>query len=204
LKTFSPRSNKTVDRIDLFIRQLSRGAAIAACVLCLVACKPRQAPVPVAPPEEPARVSHDEDSKALPPDLDKNMPIYPGAVVEHVRKPKGAMREIMFSSDATLAQMVAFYKEELKKNDYHITSALIMPARKTWSCDFNTKGRPGSIMLFPSDANKARMIIDLIYELPAKMDPSLLEPTEDYDVVGPGEVAQQNKDSNPTEKAKRN
>ena len=173
-----------------------------ACVLCLGACKPRHVAAPVAPPEEPTRVSHDEDSKTLPPDLDKNMPIYPGATVEHVRKPKGAMREIIFSSDATLAQMVAFYKEQLKKNDYHITSALIMPARKTWSCDFNTKGRPGSIMLFPSDENKARTTIDLIYELPAKVDQALLEPVEEYDVIGPGEVAQQNQ--NPTEKAKRN
>jgi hypothetical protein len=148
----------------------------------------------------------DEPSKALPPDLYKTMPMYPGAVVEHVRKPKGAMREILFSAQGTLPAMVAYYKDELKKSDFHITSSLIMPARKTWSCDFHNRGRPGSIMLFPSDTDKSRMTIDLIYELPAHLDESMMEPREDFDVKGPGEIANQaqNLNPNPDEKEKRN
>lgn len=145
----------------------------------------------------------DEPSKALPPDLYKTMPVYPGAIVEHVRKPKGAMREILFSAQGEMPQIVGFYKDALKKNDFHITSSLIMPARKTWSCDFHHKGRPGSIMLFPSDQDKSRMTIDLIYELPAHLDESLMEPQEDFDVIGPGEIAQQQA-PNPSDKEKRN
>jgi hypothetical protein len=148
----------------------------------------------------------DEPSKALPPDLYKTMPMYPGAVVEHVRKPKGAMREIVLSAQAPMQEMVAYYKDGLKKNDFHITSSLIMPARKTWSCDFHYNGRPGSIMLFPSDTDKSRMTIDLIYELPAHLDESLMEPKEDFDIKGPGEIANQaqNLNPNPREKEKRN
>jgi len=148
----------------------------------------------------------DEPSQELPKDLYPSMPIYPGAKIEHVRKPKGAMREIMFTSDAQMPQMVAYYKDALKKNDFHITSSLIMPARKTWSCDFHYNGRPGSIMLYPSDQDKTKMTIDLIYELPAHVDESLIEPKEDFDIEGPGEIAQQapSTNPNPTEKAKRN
>ena len=73
------------------------------------------------------------------------MPIYPGAVVQHVRKPKGAMREIVFElkNSPSLDDMVNFYKDGLKKNDFKITSMLIMRGRKTWSCDFHKDGRPG-------------------------------------------------------------
>jgi len=177
-------------------------------VLLLAACKATPAAAPTGPPPEPmAKGPTDEPSKELPKDLFPSMPIYPGAKVDHIRKPKGAMREIMFSSDATMPQMVAFYKDELKKNDYHITSSLIMPARRTWSCDFHYSGRPGSIMLYPSDQDKTKMTIDLIYELPAHIDESLMEPKEDFDVEGPGEIAQQqapNTNPNPTEKQKRN
>ncbi len=156
-----------------------------------MACK-AQTVTESAAPEVPApKKVVDEPTKALPPDLYKNMPQYPDAVVEHVRKPKGAMREILYSSGAQLNQLVPFYKEQLKKRNFHITSSLIMPARKTWSCDFTTNGQPASIMLFPSDQDKSRMTIDLIYEMPAKIDESLLEPKEDFDVVGPGEIAQQ-------------
>ena len=144
----------------------------------------------------------DEPSKALPPDLYKSMPIYPGAKIEHVRKPKGAMREICSAPTRRCPRWSAFYKDELKKADFHITSSLIMPARKTWSCDFNYNGRPGSIMLFPSDQDKSKMTIDLIYELPAHLDESMMEPKEDFDVEGPGEIAQQA--PNPSEKEKRN
>jgi hypothetical protein len=192
---------KTVKRPRLF----TRAALAATCTLALAACKSTPVAVPIAPPPvQTATPPTDEPSKALPPDLYKAMPIYPGATVEHVRKPKGAMREIMFSSDAQMPQMVAFYKEALKKNDFHITSSLIMLARKTWSCDFNYNGRPGSIMLYPSDQDKSKMTIDLIYELPAQVDESMMEPKEDFDVEGPGEIAQQAPNSNPSEKAKRN
>ncbi len=34
------------------------------------------------------------------------------------------------------------------------------------------------------------MTIDLIYELPAHIDESLMEPKEDFDIEGPGEIAQ--------------
>lgn len=159
--------------------------------MALAACKAQPPPEPVAFQEPPTRKTVDEPSKALPPDLYKNMPQYPDAVVEHVRKPKGSMREILYSSTAQLNQLVPWYKEQLKKNNFHVTSSLIMPARKTWSCDFTTNGQPASIMLFPNDQDKSRMTIDLIYEMPAKVDESLLEPKEDFDVVGPGEVAQQ-------------
>ncbi len=146
----------------------------------------------------------DEPSKVLPPDLYKQMPMYPGAVVEHVRKPKGAMREILLSAQGDFPQMVGYYKDALKKNDFRITSSLIMSARKTWSCDFHYNGRPGSIMLYPSDADKSRMTIDLIYELPAHLDESLMEPKEDFDVIGPGEIAQQAPQAqNPNDKEKK-
>jgi len=177
-------------------------------VLLLVgfaACKSSPVAAPVAPPTvQTATGPTDEPSNALPSDLYKAMPIYPDAKIEHVRKPKGAMREIMFSSDAQMPEMVVYYKGELKKDDFHITSSLIMPARKTWSCDFNYKGRPGSIMLYPSDEDKAKMTIDLIYELPAHIDESLIEPTENFDIEGPGEMAQQAPNPNPSEKAERN
>ena len=181
----------------------SRAALAAACMFALAACKTAPVAAPIAPAAaQTSMTTPDEPSQALPPDLYKTMPIYPGARIEHVRKPKGAMREILFSVDAQMPRMVAFYKDELKKNDFHIASSLIMPARKTWSCDFHYNGRPGSIMLYPSDQDKSKMTIDLIYELPANLDESMLEPKEDFDVEGPGEIAQQT--PNPSEKEKRN
>ena len=174
-------------------------------LLAFAACKSAPVAAPLAPPPAPvASGPTDEPSKALPADLYKEMPIYPGAQVDHVRKPKGAMREIMFSSDAQMQQMVGYYKDALKKSDFHITSSLIMPARRTWSCDFNYNGRPGSIMLYPSDQDKSKMTIDLIYEMPAHLDESMMEPKEDWDVEGPGDVAQQTPNPNPNEKTKRN
>jgi hypothetical protein len=174
-------------------------------LLAFAACKTAPVAAPAAPPTMPVATGPtDEPSKALPPDLTKAMPIYPGAQVEHVRKPKGAMREIMFSSDAQMPQMVAYYKDALKKGDFHITSSLIMPARKTWSCDFNYNGAPGSIMLYPSDQDKSKMTIDLIYELPARQDEALMEPKEDWDIEGPGPMAQQSPNPNPNENTKRN
>jgi len=174
-------------------------------MLALAACKSQPAAITAPPPVQISMTAPDEPTKELPPDLYKTMPMYPGAVVEHVRKPKGAMREILFSAHGEMPQMVGYYKDALKKGEFHITSSLIMPARKTWSCDFHYRGRPGSIMLFPSDQDKSKMTIDLIYELPAHMDESLMEPQEDFDVIGPGEIAQQAPQApNPSEKEKRN
>jgi len=97
------------------------------------------------------------------------------------------MREIMFSTEASLDELVTFYKKELKERGFHITSSLIMVARRTWSCDFHREGMQASVLLFPHDHDKSRMTIDLMYEIPRKVDPSLLEPVENYDVIGPGE-----------------
>jgi len=191
---------------DLFISTLARATLVACLLAILAGCKTQPVEPKAPPPVQSSMTAPDEPSKALPPDLYKTMPMYPGAVVEHVRKPKGAMREILFSAQGPMQEMVGYYKDALKKNDFHITSSLIMPARKTWSCDFHYNGRPGSIMLFPSDSDKSRMTIDLIYELPAHLDESLMEPKEDFDVKGPGEIANQapNLNPNPSEKEKRN
>jgi hypothetical protein len=99
------------------------------------------------------------------------------------------MREIVFElkNSPPLNQMVGFYKDGLKKGDFKITSSLIMPARKTWSCDFHKDGRPGSVMLYPADDDKTSTTIDLIYEVPSNVDQALLEPREDFDIVGPGQ-----------------
>jgi hypothetical protein len=202
LKNLGLLFNKTVNPPDLFISRFARAALAAGLIALLAACKTRPVRIAAPPPVQISMTAPDESSKALPPDLYKTMPMYPGAIVEHVRKPKGAMREILFSAQGQMPQMVGFFKDALKKNDFHITSSLIMPARKTWSCDFHYKGRPGSIMLFPSDEDKSRMTIDLIYELPAHLDESMMEPKEDFDVIGPGEIAQQA--PNPSEKEKRN
>jgi hypothetical protein len=45
-------------------------------------------------------------------------------------------------------------------------------------------------------------VIDLIYEMPPKVDPSMEEAEETFDVIGPGEVAPQAPNSNAN--AKRN
>jgi hypothetical protein len=185
---------------------LLSACVVAFLLLSLASCKSAPQPPQTAAVPEDTRSNPDELTKSIPPDLFKELPIYPGATVEHVHKPKGAMREIAFSTPAQLNEVVEFFKEGLKKNDFHVTSSLIMPARKTWSCDFHNRGRPGSIMLFPSDSDKTRMTIDLIYELPAHIDESMMEPKEDFDVKGPGEIANQasNPNPNPSEKEKRN
>ena len=192
----------------MFIRLRDRlfplGVTLGAALLFITvsACKS-------APPQEQAAVTPeqtdknpDEPSKQIPSDLFKDLPIYPGAVVEHVHKPKGAMREIVLSTSAQLNQVVEFYKEGLKNNNFHVTSSLIMPARKTWSCDFHKGGRPATILLYPDDHDKSKMVIDLIYEMPPKNEASMEEAEETFDVNGPGEVAQQA--PNTDTKAKRN
>jgi len=205
-----PATKKTITAPSMFIRPprpsafISMIAAVGFACTALQACK-TQPKAPVAPAVDESTVDRnpDEATRDIPSDLFKEMPIYPGATVEHVHKPKGAMREIDFSTSGQLNQLVEFYKDELKKNNFHITSSLIMPARKTWSCDFHKEGRPATIMLYPDDNDKSKMVIDLIYELPAKADAAALQETEEtFDVVGPGEVAQQAVNSN--EKAKRN
>jgi len=176
---------------------------LAVSLLAIAACKTARTAAPVGRAEANSEKAVDEPTKDLPPDLYKEMPIFPGATIEHVRKPTRAMREILFSTDAQFNPVVDYYKEQLKKGNFHVTSTLIMPARKTWSCDFHIDGRPGSITMFPSD-DKSRMTIDLIYELPANIDVSLLEPKEDYDAVGPGDITQPAPNPNPSNKAKRN
>ena len=143
----------------------------------------------VLPAAPQAAKNPDETSKQIPSDLYKSMPIYPGAQVVHVRKPKGAMREILFEikNSPPLSQMVDFYKDGLKKGDFKITSTLTMAVRKTWSCDFHKDGRPGSVMLYPTDNDKSSTTVDLIYEVPSNMDASLMEQKEQFDVIGPGE-----------------
>ncbi len=163
------------------------GLAISA-ALSLTGCHGKQADVVAEPVAQPTSRVSDEATKQLPADLYKGMPIFPGAVVEHVRKPKGAMREVLFElkNSPSLDEMVNYYKDGLKKGDFKITSMLIMRGRKTWSCDFHKDGRPGSVMFYPDDNDKSATTIDLIYEMASNVDPSLLEPKEDFDVIGPG------------------
>jgi len=161
---------------------------LAVCLLAIAACKTPPTAAPVAPADSDSKKVSDEATTDLPPDLYKEMPIYPGAKVEHVRKPTRMMREILFSTDAELDPIVAYYKEQLKKNNFLITSALIMPARKTWSCSFDKNGRPGSIILYPSEQDKSRMTIALMYELPVNQNDLFFEPKENFDVLGPGEI----------------
>ena len=179
---------------------ITLGAALF--LVTLSACKsapPQQQAV--ATPEQNDK-NPDEASKTIPSDLFKDLPIYPGATVEHVHKPKGAMREIVLSTNGQLSQLVDFYREGLKANNFHVTSSLIMPARKTWSCDFHKQGRPATILLYPDEHDKSKMVIDLIYEMPPKNEASMEEAEETFDVNGPGEVAQQA--PNTDTKAKRN
>jgi hypothetical protein len=168
----------------------------------LGACKEAEKKINYDVPPAPTNKNAEEATKDLPADFIKTLPIYPGARVDAVRKPKGAMREIMFSTEASLDELVAYYKKELKERGFHITSSLIMAARRTWSCDFHKEGMQATVLLFPHDHEKSRMTIDLVYEIPRKVDPSLLEPVENYDVIGPGEYVQSAQSQQ--EKAKRN
>jgi hypothetical protein len=183
-----------------------------AVMLSLAACHGGSKPAMTESAPPPVAKTQDEASKEIPSDLYKSMPIYPGATVQHVRKPKGAMREIVFElkNSPPLDEMVNFYKDGLKKGDFRITSMLIMRGRKTWSCDFHKDGRPGSVMLYPADNDKSATTIDLIYEVANNLDPNLLEPKEEFDVIGPGApgevtpVAQNDSQAKQNEKAKRN
>jgi hypothetical protein len=188
------------------VRMLALAGAIVIAAVFAASCKTHNQNAGQAKPEvKKVALGPDEPTKEIPPDLFKDMPMYPGLKILHVRRPKGSMREILMQSDATFDQLVSFYKEKLSQGNYHITSSLIMRARRTWSCDFHKGGRPGSIMLYPSDDDKSKLTVDLIYELPSKADEAMLEPIEKFDVVGPGEVAQQAPNPNEKkEKTKRN
>ena len=182
----------TVMKAASFIQALFMSLALTA-ALPLAGCHGGRNEVAAVPQAAPTAKVLDEPTKELPSDLFKGtMPIYPGAQVQHIRKVKGAMREILFElkNAPSLNQMVSFYKEGLKKGDFKITSSLIMPARKTWSCDFHKDGRPGSVMLYPEDNDKTSTTIDLIYETASSIDPNLLEPIEEFDVIGPGPPAE--------------
>lgn len=167
-------------------KTISLTTTILAIAIFLSGCHHKQVasePEAVATPAD-----SDESSQKIPADMFKTMPMYPGVEVTHVHKPKGAMREISFQikNSPPLNQMIEFYKDGLKKNDFKVTSTLTMAARKTWSCDFHKDGRPGSVMLYPDDKDKSTTVVDLIYEMPSKSDQSLQEPKEDFDVIGPG------------------
>jgi hypothetical protein len=186
-------------RLCVLVSPMRWRVILAVSLLAIAACKTARTAAPVGRAEANSEKAADEPTKDLPPDLYKQMPIFPGATIEHVRKPTRTMREILFSTEAELSSIVAYYKEQLKEKNFHVTSALIMPARKTWSCGFDLNGRPGSIMLYPSEQNRSRMTIALMYELPTIRNDSLLEPREDFDVVGPGEIFEPS--PKPTEKA---
>jgi hypothetical protein len=188
----------------------TRGACLAAALaaaLILGSCKLHGGSASNEPsaPIKKVALGPDEPSKAMPPDLFKDMPMYPGIETMHVRRPKGTMREILFQSDADFDKLVAFYKQQFADHGFNVTSSLIMRAVRKWSCDFNKHGRQGSITLYPSDRDKTRMTVDLIYELPSKANEAMLAPIEKFDVEGPGPVAQQAPIPNEkNEKTKRN
>src|SRR5277367_6899120 len=77
----------------------TRAAALTLALIAIVslaACHGGQKEAMTEPAAIPTAKVQDEASKQVPADLYVGMPIYPGAVVQHVRKPKGAMREVVF------------------------------------------------------------------------------------------------------------
>jgi hypothetical protein len=155
-----------------------------------------QAQAAIPENQQPSKVNQDEPSNALPREYPKTLPVFPGAQIEKVRKPKGSMREILFIAQAPFDQMIAFYKEQLTKNGYDVTSALKIAVRKTWSCDFHKGGQQCSVMLFPNDADKSKMTIDLTYQMPSTVAVVPTLPQETFDVVGPGEPTLPNQPKN--------
>jgi hypothetical protein len=182
-------------------------AAVLATAAVFASCKvhPRSSQAPADSAVKKVALGPDEPTKAMPPDLFNDMPMFPGITVLHVRRPKGSMREILFQTDGDFDKLLAFYRQQLGDRNFHVTSSLIMRATRKWSCDFNKRGRQGSITFYPSDNDKSKITIDLIYELPNKANEAMLAPVEKFDVEGPGPVAQQApspKEKN--EKTKRN
>ncbi len=88
-------------------------ACILAGALALSGCRTHKR-AESAPAASTQPVSKDEASNKIPDDLYKDMPIYPGAQVTHVRKPRGAMREILLEVKGSpdFKQMTSFYKEQ--------------------------------------------------------------------------------------------
>jgi hypothetical protein len=170
----------------------------AVLLFALASCQrhEEQTEIPAAEANPPASTSPDEASTALPADFDRGMPLFPGATVEVVRKPKGSMREILMATGGSVDRVIDFYRSALEKNGFAVTSTLKVEARKTWSCDFHKGDRQASVLLYPSDADKSHTTIDLMYEMPASSNERLTPPDEKFDVVGPGEVAQQTQDQN--------
>lgn len=187
-----------------------RGAWLAVVVAATVAfasCKPGAESAREHPAKTVKKVAlgPNEPTNALPPDLFKNMPMFPGIKVVHVRRPKGHMREILFETDGDFDKLVSFYKQQLSANGFNITNSLIMRAVRKWSCDFSKKGRLGSFALYPSLHEKSKMVLDLIYELPSKANEAMMAPIEKFDVIGPGPVPEQAAGSvEKNEKTKRN
>src|ERR1700730_6516999 len=177
----------TLMKAAFFRSGLFFGIALTA-AFSLTGCHGERAQVIAEPAAAPTAKIVDEASKEVPSDVYKGMPIYPGAQVEHVRKPKGAMREVIFElkNAPALNTMVGFYKDGLKQGDFKITFSPIMPAGKAWPCDSHKDCRPGSVMLYPADNDKTSTTIDLIYEMASNVDPNMLEPREEFDVIGPG------------------
>jgi hypothetical protein len=83
---------------------------MSTAVFFLTACHHKLAEV--IAPTAPVAKNPDENSHEIPGDLYKTMPVYPGAQVVHVRKPKGSMREMLFEvkNAPPLNQMVSYYK----------------------------------------------------------------------------------------------
>ena len=174
-------------------------ACLLACILVISACHKTQNTPPVSEQSQndaadtaqaAPKGNPDEATKALPSEFPKNLPVFPGAAIEHVRKPKGSMREIFLVSGAQLDQLVNFYKDQLAKAGYDVTSTLKMAARRTWSCDFHKGGQQCSVMLFPNDQDKTKLTIDLIYQMPATVAVVPTLPQETFDVIGPGQPPQ--------------
>jgi len=143
----------------------------------------------IAQEQKAAAQNQNEASNSLPNEFPKTIPLFPGAQIQQVRKPKGSMREIFLISNAQLDPIISYYKDALVKNGYEITSTLRMAARRTWSCDFHKGGQQCSVMLFPNDQDKSKLTIDLIYQMPSTVASVPTLPQETYDIVGPGEPA---------------
>jgi hypothetical protein len=197
----APVINQTMQPQRLFNVAAAAGAILALTVAASACRRATRSPTS-ATAHQPARpASPYEPTNAIPHDLFPDMPIYSGARVQHVFRPKGSMRRITFEVKAPFDALVNFYKEQLKKGGFRVNSSLIMRARRAWTCDFNKDGRPGTVAMYPSD-DKTAMIVDLIYALPSKEDDEMREALEKFDVVGPGPFAQ--RAPNPNEKTKRN
>ncbi len=125
-----------------------------------------QAQAAIPENQQPSKVNQDEPSNALPREYPKTLPVFPGAQIE------------------------------LTKNGYDVTSALKIAVRKTWSCDFHKGGQQCSVMLFPNDADKSKMTIDLTYQMPSTVAVVPTLPQETFDVVGPGEPTLPNQPKN--------